>query len=74
MLEKKQEIQSLNQGLTALYAEELEQRLETDPLGLGGMLSDLSGVAPLSICEGEGVLYGSGGDDICRGESILLEL
>lgn len=74
MLRKEQEIQSLNQGLTALYAEELEQRLETDPLGLGGLLSELSDVAPLSICEGEGVLYGSGSDDICRGEAKLIEV
>ena len=42
-LKKKEELQSLNQVLPTLYAEELEKRLETDPLAIGGLLdTDIS--------------------------------
>ena len=38
-MEKKKELNSLNAKLPPLYLEELEQRLETDPLAIGGLLS-----------------------------------
>lgn len=38
-MEKKIELRSLNAKLPPLYLEELEQRLETDPLAIGGLLS-----------------------------------
>lgn len=38
-MEKKEELRSLNAKLPPLYLEELEQRLETDPLAIGGLLS-----------------------------------
>lgn len=37
----KEELRSLNQGLPTLYAEELEMRLETDPLGIGGLIDEI---------------------------------
>lgn len=40
MKDKKTEFRSLNEELPALYAEELEQRLETDPLGVSGLLNE----------------------------------
>ncbi|WP_217930400.1 hypothetical protein [Bacteroides caecimuris] len=36
---EKKELRSLNVELPTLYVEELEQRLETDPLAIGGLLS-----------------------------------
>lgn len=38
-MEQKKELNSLNTQLPPLYLEELEQRLETDPLAIGGLLS-----------------------------------
>ena len=38
-MEKKKELNSLNAKLPPLYLEELEERLETDPLAIGGLLS-----------------------------------
>ena len=39
---EKKELRSLNVELPTLYVEELEQRLETDPLAIGGLLSEIS--------------------------------
>ncbi|MBQ4633267.1 MAG: hypothetical protein IJB46_07990 [Prevotella sp.] len=47
----KVELRSLNQELPALYAEELEMRLETDPLAVGGLLDE---IMPLSCTENYG--------------------
>ena len=45
----KKELPSLNVELPTLYVEELEQRLETDPLAIGGLLSgDFDGVEAYS--------------------------
>lgn len=41
MKSNKIEHRSLNQELPALYAEELEMRLETDPLAVGGLLDEI---------------------------------
>lgn len=41
-MEQKKELNSLNAKLPPLYLEELEQRLETDPLAIGGLLSPTS--------------------------------
>lgn len=38
-MKKSKEMRSLNAKLPTLYLEELEQRLETDPLTIGGLLS-----------------------------------
>ena len=49
MKDKKTEFRSLNEELPALYAEELEQRLETDPLAVGGLLNlSQTEVSPMS--------------------------
>ena len=46
---EKKELRSLNVELPTLYVEELEQRLETDPLAIGGLLSgDFDGVEAYS--------------------------
>lgn len=46
---EKKELRSLNVELPALYVEELEQRLETDPLAIGGLLSgNIGGVEAYS--------------------------
>lgn len=37
----KEELRSLNQELPALYADELEMRLETDPLAIGGFWEEI---------------------------------
>lgn len=43
MFEKtKKEIHSMNDGLPVLYAEELEQRLETDPLGVSNLFDQIA--------------------------------
>lgn len=47
----KKELRSLNQGLPTLYAEELEMRLETDPLAVGGLLDE---IMPLDCKENSG--------------------
>lgn len=47
----KEELRSLNQELPALYAEELEMRLETDPLAVGGLLDE---IMPLGCDENTG--------------------
>lgn len=47
----KEELRSLNQELPALYAEELEMRLETDPLAVGGLLDE---IMPLACGENTG--------------------
>ena len=39
---KRSEINSLNQELPTLFVDELEQRLETDPLAVGGLLDGFS--------------------------------
>lgn len=36
---EKHEIKSLNEGLPEFYLEDLEQRLETDPLNVGALVS-----------------------------------
>lgn len=36
---EKHEIKSLNEGLPELFLEDLEQRLETDPLNVGALVS-----------------------------------
>lgn len=36
---KKHEIKSLNEGLPEFFLEDLEQRLETDPLNVGALVS-----------------------------------
>lgn len=58
MLEKTREICSMNKELPALYAEELEMRLETDPLAVGGLLDFSDGISPLSdwVCRDGGQL------------------
>jgi len=50
----------LNEGLTILYAEELEQRMETDPLAISGLLGgepespkDLQGLCIIKVTCGE---------------------
>lgn len=53
MLKKTTEICSMNKELPVLYAEELEMRLETDPLAVGGLLDLPDGISPL-------------GDPVCR--------
>jgi hypothetical protein len=56
--EQKKELHSLNEELPQLYINELEQRLETDPLAIGSLLtfersgSDFCLVD--SICNGDG--------------------
>lgn len=42
---KKEELISLNSELSELNVEELEQRLETDPLAVGGLLDLASSYA-----------------------------
>lgn len=42
-LEEKTEFISLNSELPSFFVEELEQRLETDPLAVGGLLDTSSG-------------------------------
>lgn len=51
MKANRKELRSLNQELPALYAEELEMRLETDPLAVGGLWDE---VMPLSCEENSG--------------------
>jgi len=51
MISNKKEIRSLNQELPTLFVEELEMRLETDPLAVGGILDE---VMPLSCGENTG--------------------
>lgn len=51
MKANKEELRSLNQELPALYAEELEMRLETDPLAIGNLLDE---IMPLSCGENSG--------------------
>ena len=60
MGKKKTELHSLNEGLTILYAEELEQRMETDPLPISGLLGgepespkDLQGLCIIKVTCGE---------------------
>lgn len=60
----KEELRSLNQGLPTLYAEELEMRLETDPLGIGGLLDE---IMPLSCNVNSGSCGINYGD--CTGNS-----
>lgn len=43
-MEKNKELRSLNTELPTLYAEVLEQRLETDPLAVGGLIGGDSNV------------------------------
>lgn len=59
MSSKKHELRSLNQELPALYAEELEMRLETDPLAIGGLLDE---IMPLSCTENSGACGLNWGD------------
>lgn len=40
--QKNKEIRSLNEGLPVLYAEELEVRLETDPLGISNLFDQIA--------------------------------
>lgn len=51
---EKTELLSLNAELPSLYLEELEQRLETDPLAIGGLLSVDMADDSCSYCECNG--------------------
>lgn len=50
--EKSLEMVSLNSELPQLYVEELEKRLETDPLLIGGLLDASSSDALMDGCSG----------------------
>lgn len=51
MKEKKNELRSLNEELPAFYLDELEQRLETDPLAIVALLNmDSSDSSDECIC------------------------
>lgn len=63
MEDKKKELHSLNEGLPSFYLEELEQRLETDPLGVTGLLSQYS--ASLNTGDSQG-FSDSEGDCQCN--------
>lgn len=67
MSKKEREICSMNRELPALYAEELEMRLETDPLAVGGLLDLSDGISPLGdpTCRDGGELF------VCTGGGEL---
>lgn len=51
MKEKKKELRSLNEELPVFYLEELEQRLETDPLAISALLNmDYSDSSEACFC------------------------
>lgn len=64
MESSKIELRSLNQELPVLYAEELEMRLETDPLAVGSLLDEIMMLA----CNGNSGNCGSNTAD-CSGNS-----
>ncbi len=55
---EKKELRSLNEELSPLYINELEQRLETDPLAIGNLLvsepSDSDLYIGHTVCNGDG--------------------
>lgn len=64
MKSKKMELRSLNQELPVLYAEELEMRLETDPLAVGNLLDEFM----MLDCSGNSGNCGTNTGD-CSGNS-----
>ena len=64
MKSDKIELRSLNQELPVLYAEELEMRLETDPLGVGNLLDEIM----MLDCSGNSGSCGTNSGD-CDGNS-----
>ena len=62
---KKEELISLNSELSELYVEELEQRLETDPLAVGGLLDLASSSDPTLLSTNI-----TGCDKTCNGFQI----
>lgn len=48
--QKNREIRSLNEGLPILYLEELEQRVETDPLAIGNLFDQITGMSQSDGC------------------------
>ncbi|MDR1898244.1 MAG: hypothetical protein LBR10_15815 [Prevotellaceae bacterium] len=67
LLAKNDELMSLNENLyDEFYIQELESRLETDPLAIGGILDMFS--QDVSMAEGDCVGYSSCGEnsgDLC---------
>lgn len=59
MSKNENELRSLNQELPTLYVEELENRLETDPLAVGGLLDE---IMPLKCETNDGSCVINGGD------------
>ena len=58
MKEKKNELRSLNEELPAFYLDELEQRLETDPLAIAALLNmDSSDSSDECICICNGTIW-----------------
>lgn len=75
MESSKIELRSLNQELPVLYAEELEMRLETDPLAVGSLLDEIMMLAcngncgtNTADCSGNSGSCGENGNN-CTGNS-----
>ncbi len=69
MKTKKTELRSLNEELPALYAEELEQRLETDPLGVSGLLNEYVSEQELNVSSMDDC-----GEHSCLCDSLTVDL